>query len=81
MKRQKLKKILLTLALVFVTIKSVGYAYDYFAEYSRLGTTQTQAWHTDTWNQLVKNDYKPFERDGFVIMYNPYSDDMEIVKK
>lgn len=81
MKRQKLKKILLTLALVFVTIKSVGYVYDYFAEYGKLGTAQGQAWHNETWNQLVKNDYKSFERDGFVIMYNPYSDDMEIVKK
>lgn len=81
MKRQKLKKILLTLALVFVTIKSVGYIYDYFTEYSILGTTQGEAWHTETWNMLVKNNYKSFERDGFVIMYNPYSDDMEIVKK
>lgn len=81
MKRQKLKKILLTLALVFVTIKSVGYVYDHFAEYGKLGTTQGEAWHTETWNMLVQNNYKPFERDGFMIVYNPYSDDMEVTLK
>ena len=81
MKRQKLKKILLIIALVFVTIKSVGYISDYFAEYSRLGTAQGQAWHNETWNMLVENNYKSFERDGFMIVYNPYSDDMEVTLK
>ena len=39
---------------------------------------QKQLENLKTWNQLVENNYKPFEKNGCLVTYNKYSDDFEI---
>ncbi|MBS4462213.1 hypothetical protein JXA27_06530 [Aerococcaceae bacterium zg-B36] len=41
---------------------------------------QKQEWNTETWQQLVENEYKPFEKDGYIVTYNQYQDDFELSK-
>lgn len=47
---------------------------------AKTGTSHSQEWRDEAWQQLIDNDYKPIQKGSYTIYYNKYSDNMEIVR-